>query len=92
MKKITDILLTIFAIGVLAVLFAGALSLIGYIIAMFIGGETATTMAVFIHKKYFPYVIRFASIFVGCGLVGMYLSKTKALSLEKKEEKEEEQH
>lgn len=80
MKKLSDIVLKIFAIGVVAVLFAGGLSLVGYIVAMFIGGETATVICVFIHKTYFPYVIRFTSIFIGCGLVGMYLSKIKALT------------
>lgn len=81
MKKASDILLKIFGIGVLLALFAGALSLLGFVIAMFIGGETATAICVFIHKTYFPYVIKFTSVVVGIGLIGMYLSKVKALSL-----------
>lgn len=81
MKKVSDILLKIFGIGVLLALFAGAISLLGFVVAMFIGGETATAICVFIHKTYFPYVIKFTSVFVGIGLVGMYLSKVKALSL-----------
>ena len=90
MKKVSDILLTVFSVGVLAVLFAGGISLLGYIAAMFIGGETATNMCVFIHKTYFPYVIRFASVFVGVGLLGMYLSKIKALALTGESDKAEE--
>ena len=81
MKKISNILLKIFSAGTLLALFAGALALVGFVVAMFIGGETATTISVFIHKTYFPYVIRFTSIFVGCGLLGMYLSKVKALTV-----------
>lgn len=81
MKKISNVLLTIFAVGVILALFAGGLSLIGYIIAMFIGGETATTLCVFIKNEYLPWVIRFTSIFTGIGLIGMYFSKQKALTV-----------
>ena len=81
MKKFIDILLKIFAVGVLLTLLAGALTLVGYIIAMIIGGDSATTMCVFIHKTFFPYVIRVTSVVVGIGLIGMYLSKIKALTI-----------
>jgi len=81
MKKFSDILLKVFSVGVLLILFAGAMTLIGYIVAMFIGGEVATEICVFIHKTFFPYVIRVTSIVVGIGLLGMYLSKMKALSI-----------
>lgn len=86
MKKVSNILLKIFSAGVLLALLAGALTLIGFIVAMCIGGEVATEMCVFIHKTYFPYVIQFTSVFVGIGLVGMYLSKIKALSISEKGE------
>ena len=81
MKKFSDILLKVFSVGVLLILFAGAMTLIGYIVAMFIGGEVATEICVFIHKTFFPCVIRVTSIVVGIGLLGMYLSKMKALSI-----------
>lgn len=81
MKKVSNILLTIFAVGVLLTLFAGALSLLGYIVAMFIGGETATAFCAFIYKEYFPWVIRICSISTGFGLVGMYLNKMRALTI-----------
>ena len=81
LKKINNILLTVFAVGIIVCLFAGGLSLFGYIIAMFIGGETATNMCLFIFKTYLPWVIKFTSIFTAVGLVAMYLSKTKALTV-----------
>jgi uncharacterized membrane protein AbrB (regulator of aidB expression) len=87
MKKIKDILLTVFSVGVLLTLFAGALALVGFVAALIIGGETATQICVFIHKTYFPYVIRVCSVAVGFGLVGMYLGKMKALSVEDQKEK-----
>lgn len=87
MKKVSNILLKIFSVGSLLALFAGALSLLSFVVAMFIGGETATDICVFIHKTYFPYVIRCTSVFVGIGLLGMYLSKVKALAITDNTEK-----
>jgi len=80
MKKLNKILLTVFSVGVLGTLFAGALSVVGYMIAMIIGGETATEMCVYIYKTYFPFVIQVCSVCVGCGLVGMYMNKVVALT------------
>lgn len=81
MKKISDIILRIFGIGVTVCLFAGAVAILGFIAALIIGGETATQICVFIHKTYFPYVIQITSIFVGLGLIGMYMNKIKALTV-----------
>ncbi len=89
MKKISDILLKIFAIGIIAVLFAGGISLLGYIVAILIGGEVATQICTFIFKTYFPYVIRITSFFTGIGLLGMYLNRQKALIVEVDNKKEE---
>lgn len=90
MKKVNDILKTIFAIGILLCLLAGGLSVIGYVVAMFVGGETATEMCAWIFKTYLPWVIKATSIFTGIGLITMYLSKQKALTVsnDKKEDTE----
>jgi len=48
---------------------------------MIIGGETAANICNFIYSQYFPMVIRIGSISVGFGLLGMYLQKMKALSM-----------
>ena len=88
-KKITDVILWIFGIGVTICLIAGAISLIGFLIALCIGGETATEICVFIHKTYFPWVIKFTTIFTGLGLIGMYLSKSKALTISNEEKEKE---
>ena len=81
MKKVVDILLWIFGVGMALCLLAGGLAAVGYIVALFVGGDLATEMCVFIHKTYFPYVIQFTSVFVGIGLLGMYSGRLKALSL-----------
>lgn len=87
MKKAVDTMLWIFGVGVMVCLFAGGLAFLGFGVALCIGGEAATATCVFIHKTYFPYVIRFTSVFVGIGLLGMYLGRVKALSLRAKSNK-----
>lgn len=85
MKKIANILLTIFSIGVLLTVVAGGVAIIGYIIAMCIGGDIAVGICQFIKEKYFPLLITGTSIFVACGLAGMYFDKKKALVIEKED-------
>ena len=79
MKKVSDILLKIFAYGIIACLFAGGLSLVGYLVALIIGGESATALCLWVFKTYLPWVIKATSIFTLIGLIGMYMGKQKAL-------------
>ena len=81
MKNFSDVLLKIFAYGIIAWLFAGGLSLVGYIVALIIGGESATALCLWVFKTYLPWVIKATSIFTLIGLIGMYLSKQKALTV-----------
>lgn len=76
----------IFGAIVLVTLLLGGLSLIGYIIAFFIGVENATILCEFIQKKCYPYMIQITSIGIGIGLISMYLSGKKALIIESKKE------
>ena len=81
MKKFTDALLKIFAYGIIACLCAGGLSLVGYLVGLVIGGESATALCAWVFKTYLPWVIKATSIFTGIGLIGMYMSRQKALSV-----------
>lgn len=81
MKKVADVLLTIFAVGILLTLFAGGLTAVGYVAALIIGGERATALCVFLHKQCFPWIIKITTVSAAFGLVAMYLKKTKALSM-----------
>ena len=87
MKKISEVLLRIFAYGIVGCLFAGGISLLGYTIAIAIGGESATELCIWIYKVYLPCVIKMTSLFTGIGLVGMYLSKQKAFTVVPENEK-----
>ena len=94
MKKASQVLEKIFGWGVILCLLAGGLAFFGFLVALIIGGgpdSAAQSIAVFIHKQYFPIVITCASITIGIGLLSMYLGGTEALSLktEKKEAEEE---
>lgn len=82
MKKIANILLNIFSVGVLLCLFAGGLAFLGYIVALFIGGTGAENLCTFIFTNYLPWVIKLTTIFVFAGLIAMYISKKKALAID----------
>lgn len=80
MKKFSEVLLKIFAYGIIVCLFAGGLSLVGYLVGLIIGGEKATELCLWVFKTYLPWVIKATSLFTGIGLLGMYLGKQKALT------------
>lgn len=87
MKKFINVLFTIFAIGIMLVLFAGVMAFIGYVVAMIVGGTIATEICRIILKVCMPWVIRFTSVIALVGLIAMYLSKTKALTVNSSESK-----
>ena len=93
-KKLADLLETIFGWGIYLCLIAGGLAFFGFLASILVGGGEGSfseALAVFLHKQYFPIVIKCAAITIGLGLVAMYLKKEKALSLtsDKKEAEEE---
>lgn len=86
MKKYSDVLLKVFAYGIVACLFAGGLSLVGYLVGLIIGGEGAAALCTWVFKIYLPWVIKATSVFTGIGLLGMYLGKQKALTAKVEED------
>lgn len=87
MKKVTNILSSIFSIGIICTLISGVLLFTGYIIALIIGGEKATEICRFIFNDCTPWVIKITTIVIGIGLITMYLSKQSALTMAKSKEK-----
>ena len=86
-KKISGVLRVIFGYGIMICLFAGGMTFFGYLAALFIGGETATAICVFIYKTIIPLIIKTSTILVLLGLVAMYLNGEVALTANKKEAK-----
>jgi len=83
LKKIGSVLKTVFGYGIMICLFAGGLSFFGYVAALIIGGDTAAAICTFLSKTYLPTVIYTSSVMVLLGLLSMYLSSEKALTVEK---------
>ena len=94
MKDFGKKLNTLFGYLLWLILIAGGIAGIAFIVLNIIGGGEGSfveTAAAFIHKKYFPIVIRVSAVTILIGLVGMYLSGEKALSMDfdKKEAEDE---
>lgn len=79
-EKIYKVLKELYAITMSVAFFGGVLPLIPFIIAIIIGGPAGEAVALFLYKKYYPWVIALASIAVIIGLIGMYVSGQQALS------------
>ncbi len=92
MKKFREttakVLTYIYASGIATALFAGAISIFGYILALIIGGETATAICNFIYKDFYPVIIYLSSVSILIGLVKMYVAGEKSLVPPKKKPKE----
>ncbi len=86
-KKISKVCKLFFGYGIAVVLFAGGLTFFGYMIALIIGGETATAICTWIYKKFVPIMVYATTILILFGLLSMYLEGEKALTPEKKSAK-----
>ncbi len=89
MKKISDILKTIYGYGIAFCLFAGGATVIGYLAALVIGGETAAAICTFLYKTALHDLILAAGCFVLLGLLAMYLSGESSMKLDKKKKVDE---
>ena len=85
LKKISDVCKIIFGYGIMIVLFAGGLTFFGYLAALIIGGETATSICTWIYKSFIPVIIYASTILILFGLLSMDLAGEKALTPHKKE-------
>ena len=83
-EKTAKVLSYVYAIGISIALFVGALSLLGYLVAIIIGGDTATAICTFIYKEIYPKIIYLSSCSVLIGLVKMYVAGEKSLVPPKK--------
>ena len=84
LKKISDVFKLIFGYGIMIVLFAGGLTFFGYVIALIIGGKTATAICTWIYKSFIPVIIYASTILILFGLLTMDLAGEKALTPGKK--------
>lgn len=89
LKKISAVMKMIFGYGIMIVLFLGGLTFFGYVAALIVGGETATSICTWIYKSFISVIIKASTIFILFGLLTMYLAGEKALAPDKKVAQEE---
>ena len=88
-KKISAFLKIVFVYGMVLCLFAGGLTFFGYLVALIIGGETATAICVFIYKTVCPIIVFLSNVMIIIGLLSMYLNGEKALTISDDKKKKE---
>lgn len=81
MKSLGEKINFIFGWGVYVCLLAGGITFFGFMLALLIGGDTGQSLSIFLHRQYFPLVIRATSFIIILGLIGMYVNHEQALSL-----------
>lgn len=72
--KVSNVLKEVYSYGIIICLFGSSLTIIGFIVAFCIGGETASLICEFIYKKIFYYLILSSSFIILIGLVSIYFS------------------
>jgi hypothetical protein len=77
--KLAKILAYIYGAGIAVALFVGALSFLGYLVAIIIGGEVAIKICVFIYEKIYPILFYISSGSVLLGLLKMYIAGEKTM-------------
>lgn len=83
MNKI-NFLKRIFGFLVVSMLFMGGFSIVIYLIAMIMGSNNAVKLTTFITSVYYPIMIRVTSIGIGIGLIILYVTKSKILTIKNK--------
>lgn len=88
--KISGVIKKIYGYGIAISLILGGLTVLAYIAALIIGGDTAALICDFIYNKFFHYLIIVSNIIVLLGLLAMYLSGEKSMTLDKEKRKKPE--
>ena len=86
-QKVLPVIRTIFGASVAATLLGGGLTMLCYVVALIIGGETAAKICEITYKEIWPIIIKIANITIVLGLIAMYINGEKALSPSEKKKK-----
>ncbi|MBQ4071824.1 MAG: hypothetical protein IJD51_05380 [Clostridia bacterium] len=74
----------IFGYGIMLTLFAGGSLLLGYLVALILGGDAAAAICAFIKSYLIPVITYTTTVLVLFGIILMYLSGEMALTAKKK--------
>lgn len=86
-NKIARVLKTIFGYGILTVLVLGGLSLLGFLVALLLGGTAGEALAVFLYRYFFTVLAYATAVLILLGLLSMYLAGESALTAAKRRKK-----
>ena len=75
MKAVRKITGMIYGWGIMLALFVGGLSFLGYLWAIFAGGETAEAVCSFIYKTLYPELVYWTSVVVLVGVIRTYIKE-----------------
>lgn len=82
--KASKVISYIYATGIAIALFAGALSFLGYLAAIIIGGKVAEEICAYIYKELYPVIFQISSFSILLGLVKMYIASEQTMVPNKK--------
>ena len=86
-QKALLVLRYVFGGSVAVTLLGGGLTMLCYVAALIIGGETAAKICEVTYKEIWPIIIKIANITIVLGLIAMYINGEKALSPSEKKKK-----
>ena len=78
---------TLFGYSVTLTLLGGGLTMLAYVVALIVGGDTAAKICEVTYKQVWPIIIMIANITILLGLLAMYINGDKALSPSEKKKK-----
>ena len=82
--KIATVMGYVYGVGIMLSLFIGALTFLGYLVALIAGGDVAADICEFIYRKIYPVLFTATSVIVLIGLAKMYVAGEKSLAPKKK--------
>ena len=86
-QKTLLVIRVIFGTSVAVTLLGGGLTMLCYVAALIIGGDTAAKICDVTYKQVWPILIKITNITIVLGLIAMYINGEKALSPSEKKKK-----
>lgn len=86
-QKTLLVIRVIFGTSVAVTLLGGGLTMLCYVAALIIGGDTAAKICDVTYKQVWPILIKVTNITIVLGLIAMYINGEKALSPSEKKKK-----
>ena len=86
-QKALLVIRVIFGTSVAVTLLGGGLTMLCYVAALIIGGDTAAKICDVTYKQVWPILIKITNITIVLGLIAMYINGEKALSPAEKKKK-----